>query len=301
MQQICCIQDTTVSLFDCPATLYAVTSDTANRLPTVFIPHGGGPCFFMDWTMGPADTWDNLAEFLRSFDSVVGARPDAIVAISGHHEGPVVEIMSSPAPPMLYDYGGFPPHTYELSYPAPGSPELADQLAELLDERGIAHRFDPARGFDHGVFVPLLLMYPQADIPVVQMSLRSDLDAEFHLELGEAIAPLRDQGVLIVGSGNSYHNMAGFGTVRAKHDSETFDTWLSEACTADPAHRRLALAHWADAPAARAAHPREEHLLPLMVVAGAAIDEPGARVFNDDPMGATVSAYAFGDGFTPGL
>ena len=127
-------------------------SSAGNRLPTVFVPHGGGPCFFMDWTMGPADTWDKMAGFLRSFDTVGGSRPDAILAISGHHEGDMVEIMSSPHPPMLFDYCGFPPHTYELTYPAPGSPELADQLAGLLSDSGITHRFDPKRGFDHGVF-----------------------------------------------------------------------------------------------------------------------------------------------------
>lgn len=265
------------------------------RLPTVFIPHGGGPCFFMDWTMGPADTWDKMAGFLRSFGTIVGSRPDAILAISGHHEGDMVEIMSSPAPPMLFDYGGFPPHTYELTYPAPGSPELADQVAGLLSGSAIAHRFDPKRGFDHGVFVPFLLMYPQADIPIVQMSLRSDLDPEFHLQLGEAIAPLRDQGVLIVGSGMSYHNMAGFGTEQSRRDSEVFDEWLTGICTGDPRRRHQGLNQWADGPAARSSHPREEHLLPLMVVAGAAGNDPGARVFTDEVMGAQISAYAFGE------
>ncbi len=245
--------------------------------------------------MGPADTWDNMANFLRSFDSIVGTRPDAIVAISGHHEGDMVELMSSLAPTMLFDYSGFPPHTYELTYPAPGSPELADRLAELLSNSGIANRFDPKRGFDHGVLVPFLLMYPHADIPIVQMSLRSDLDPEFHLELGRTIAPLRDQGVLIVASGMSYHNMAGFGTEQSRSDSEVFDEWLTGICAADPTQRHRSLTCWAEAPAARASHPREEHLLPLMVVAGAAGNDPGRRVFTDEVMGAHVSAYAFGE------
>ncbi|MGE0000316.1 MAG: class III extradiol ring-cleavage dioxygenase [Ilumatobacteraceae bacterium] len=263
------------------------------RLPTVFVPHGGGPCFFMDWTMGPPDTWDALAGFLRGFDAVVGARPRAIVVVSGHHESDVIEITSSPAPPMLFDYYGFPPHTYQLQYPAPGSPELAHETAELLAAAGIASRLDPQRGFDHGVFVPMLLMYPNADIPVVQVSLRSDLDAEFHLALGEAIAPLRDHGVLIVGSGMSYHNMRRFGSPDAYGDSIAFDDWLTAACTHEPARRRAALAHWTDAPQARPVHPREEHLLPLMVVAGAS-DERGTRVFSGEVLGARISGYLFG-------
>ena len=268
------------------------------RMPTVFLPHGGGPCFFMEWTMGPADTWDPLASFLRSFDQLVGARPDAIIVASGHHEGDVVEINSGVSPPMLFDYYGFPDHTYELSYPAPGSPGLAERVGGLLDAAGIDHRLDPDRGFDHGVFVPLLLMYPHADIPIVQVSLRSDLDAGFHLDLGETLAPLRDHGVLIVGSGLSYHNMSAFMTPRAARDSRVFDDWLTAACTSEPATRQAKLAGWDQAPAARAAHPREEHLLPLMVVAGAAGDDVGRTVFSDTIMGATISAYAFGDPVT---
>lgn len=245
--------------------------------------------------MGPSNTWDRLAEFLRSFELLLSERPKAIVVVSGHHEGDAIEITSSPNPPMLFDYYGFPAHTYELSYPAPGSPVLAGHIADLLNEAGIANRLDADRGFDHGVFVPMLLMFPDAEIPVVQMSLRSDLDAGFHLRLGQAIGSLRDEGVLILGSGLSYHNMSAFGSGRSGQDSLDFDTWLTRACTAPPAERGKQLARWSEAPAARAAHPREEHLLPLMVIAGAASEESGARVFADDVMGARVSAYAFGD------
>lgn len=252
----------------------------------------------MDWTMGPPDTWDPLANFLSSFDQLVGARPDAIIVISGHHEGHVVEITSGVSPPMLFDYYGFPAHTYELSYPAPGSPDVAETVGRLLVDSDIDHRMNPDRGFDHGVFVPLLLMYPHADIHIVQVSLRADLDADFHLELGEALAPLRGRGVLIVGSGLSYHNTSAFMTPEAVHDSRVFDDWLTAACTSEPASRHQQLAEWARAPAARAAHPREEHLLPLMVVAGAAGDDQGRTVFRDTIMEATISAYAFGDPVT---
>lgn len=244
--------------------------------------------------MGPPDTWDRLAEFLRSFADRIAVRPDAIVVVSGHHEGDVVEVGTAPAPPLLFDYYGFPPHTYELRYPAPGSPALGRRIGEVLAEAGISHRFEDQRGFDHGVFVPLLLMYPDADVPVVQVSLRSDLDAGFHLDLGEALAPLRREGILIVGSGLSYHNMAAFMSSHAAASSSVFDTWLTEAVQAPPARRRRLLEQWHSAPAARLAHPREEHLLPLMVAAGAAGDDAGRRVFVDQAMGATISAYAFG-------
>lgn len=269
-------------------------ADIEPPLPTVFIPHGGGPCFFMEWTMGPADTWDRLAEFLTFFADRLGTAPRAIVVISGHHEGEVVEVSTAEAPPLLFDYYGFPPHTYELRYPAPGSPPLGRRIGELLAAAGIAHRFDDRRGLDHGVFVPLLLMYPDADIPVVQVSLRSDLDAGFHLELGAALAPLRREGVLLLGSGLSYHNMNAFMTPPAADGSAVFDGWLTTAVEAPPDRRRQLLADWDSAPAARLAHPREEHLLPLMVVAGAAGEDPGRRVFVDHAMGATISGYAFG-------
>ncbi|MGK2885583.1 MAG: DODA-type extradiol aromatic ring-opening family dioxygenase [Rhodococcus sp. (in: high G+C Gram-positive bacteria)] len=265
------------------------------RLPTVFIPHGGGPCFFMDWKMGPPDTWYRLAEFLQSFDDLIGRRPEAIVVISAHHEGRVVEIGDGARPSMLFDYYGFPEHTYELSYPAPGSSTVSHRIGQLLDAAGIAYRYDSDRGFDHGVFVPFLLMYPDADIPIVQVSLRSDLDPRFHLGMGAALAPLRDEGVLIVGSGMSYHNMSAFMRRGVNSDSRVFDEWLAEACAATPASREELLSRWERAPAARSAHPREEHLMPLMVVAGAARDDLGRRVFVDEVMGATISAQAFGD------
>ena len=116
-------------------------------LPSVFIPHGGGPCFFMDWTMGPPDTWDRLAEFLRSFADRIAVKPDAIVVVSGHHEGDVVESATAPAPPLLFDYW-FPPHTYELRCPAPGSPALGRRIGEMLAEARISHRFEDQRGFE---------------------------------------------------------------------------------------------------------------------------------------------------------
>ncbi len=177
-----------------------------SKLPTIFIPHGGGPCFFMDWD--PPDTWERMAEYLRSVPGDIGSpAPKALVVISGHWEEPVVTIQNNPAPPLLYDYHGFPPSTYEIKFPAPGAPKVSARVAELLSAADIAWKYDHERGFDHGVFIPLKVAFPQADIPIVQVSLLASMDAAEHIRVGRALAPLRDEGVLIVGSGMTYHNM----------------------------------------------------------------------------------------------
>jgi aromatic ring-opening dioxygenase catalytic subunit (LigB family) len=271
------------------------------RLPTFFIPHGGGPCFFMDWD--PPDTWSRMAEYLRGMPDEVGSRPKALVVISGHWEEKVATIQNNPAPPLLYDYYGFPPSTYQISFPAPGAPEVSARLAELLRSAGIPYKFDNARGFDHGVFIPLKVAFPLADIPIVQLSLLASMDPAEHIRLGRALAPIRDEGVLIVGSGMSYHNMRtlmarmrGGSSGRAPDaGSQRFDDWLEEVLTeAVPEARAAALAKWDQAPAARDAHPREEHLLPLHVVVGAAANDPGRRTLKDVVLGAVESAFRFG-------
>ena len=176
-----------------------------SRLPTLFIPHGGGPCFFMNWD--PPDTWHRMAEYLRRVPDDVGVRPRALVVISGHWEEEVVTIQNNPAPPLLYDYYGFPESTYQITFPAPGAPEVAARISELLKAAGIEFIYDHARGFDHGVFIPLKVAYPKADLPIVQVSLLASMDPAEHIRLGQALASLRDEGVLIIGSGMSYHNM----------------------------------------------------------------------------------------------
>jgi aromatic ring-opening dioxygenase catalytic subunit (LigB family) len=266
-------------------------NDQSSLLPTLFIPHGGGPCFFMDWD--PPDTWDKMAAWLRGLSESIGEKPKVVLVISGHWERDEFTVGSSATPPLIYDYSGFPRHTYELKYKAPGSPTLAQRVRELLAEAGIPARLDAERGFDHGVFIPFKLIYPNADVPIVQLSLRAALDPAAHIRVGEALAKLRNEGVLIVGSGMSYHNMKGFGGA-AQEPSDTFDTWLSDTVTADAKTRNQRLAQWQNAPAARQAHPREEHLIPLMVAAGAAGEDVGRKTFSDRIMGATVSAYQFG-------
>jgi aromatic ring-opening dioxygenase catalytic subunit (LigB family) len=264
------------------------------KLPTMYIPHGGGPCFFMDWTMGPADTWNRMAEWLRGIAGTLPETPKALLVVSAHWEAAVPTVTTSEKPALLFDYGGFPAHTYELTWPAPGSIDLATRVRALLSGAGIESATDAKRGFDHGVFIPLKVAFPEAPFPTVQLSLRAGLDPAEHLAIGRALAPLREEGVLIVGSGMSYHNMRGFMTNKALADSTRFDAWLGHTVAEEAAARDADLAGWAKAPSARESHPREEHLLPLMVVAGAAGADRGRQVFRDEVMGSVVSAVQFG-------
>ncbi len=244
--------------------------------------------------MGPPNTWHRMAEWLRHVPELVGSTPQAVLVISGHWEEEPLAVTSNPAPPLLYDYYGFPEHTYQLKYPAPGSPALAESVSELLVEAGFPVKKDPVRGFDHGVFIPFKLIYPHASIPIVQLSLRKGLNADDHIRIGRALVPLRREGVLIVGSGMSFHNLRAFGPA-AGLVSDQFNEWLTNAvCAPDPQRRDDSLVGRKQAPGARLAHPREEHLLPLMVGAGASGNEQGRKFFQDRVMGVTVSAFGFG-------
>ena len=269
---------------------------TMKRQPTLYIPHGGGPCFFMDVQPGfPADLWERMAAYLRGIDASLGVRPKAVLVISAHWEEAVPTVNVAARPPLLYDYYGFPEHTYRLTYPAPGSPALAARVRELLAGAGIASAEDAGRGLDHGVFVPFKLIYPDADVPMVQLSLIAGLDAQAHLAFGRALAPLRDEGVLIVGSGMSYHNLREFFNGSRSPLADDFDRWLSETATdPDAATRNAKLAAWHETPGALACHPRSEHLIPLMVAAGAAGDDRGRSTYQERLMGKAVSAIQFG-------
>lgn len=269
-------------------------NDRPSRMPTLFVPHGAGPCFFMDWN--PADAWDRMRAYLENIAANLPERPRAIVVVSGHWLEPQIRVTAHPNPALIFDYYGFPEHTYQLAYPAPGSPALADAIVKRLCDAHIPAASDPQRGLDHGVFVPLKLMFPDADIPVVQVSLRSDLDAEAHLAFGRALAPLRDEGVLIVGSGMSFHNMRGYGDPAFTPISEQFDDWLVQTASAPGPAREAALRDWAQAPVARLCHPprAEEHLLPLLVAAGAAGDSNGRQSFSDTVMHTALSGFQFG-------
>jgi aromatic ring-opening dioxygenase catalytic subunit (LigB family) len=269
--------------------------NTSSRMPCLFIPHGGGPCFFMD---GPPPfdraSWAGMERYLSGIGASVAPRPKAILVISGHWEADAPTLNTASRHSLYYDYYGFPEHTYKLTYPAVGSPELALRVRELFTHAGIPFEEDATRGLDHGVFIPFKLIYPDADIPIVQLSLRKDMDPSAHLAIGRALAPLRDEGILIVGTGMSYHNLREFrrrGAADAQ--SEGFDGWLVEAVR-DPHRRDTALAGWADAPFALACHPEAEHLIPLHVVAGAAGEDVGKQVYRDTVNGKAVSAFQFG-------
>ena len=267
---------------------------TAPRLPTYFLSHGGGP---WPWIKDqfPGDL-DRLEASLAAIPDDLPKRPTAILCVSAHWIEPAFTVQRNPRPPMLYDYGGFPAFTYEIRYPAPGSPELADRVTALLRDAQIASGTDASRGFDHGVFAPLYVMYPRADVPIVQLSIRSGFDPAEHLAVGRALAPLRDEGILIVGSGLSYHNMRGFSPA-GRAPSIAFDDWLTATLTeSDPDVRTKSLTEWEAAPAARLAHPSEDHLVPLMVAVGAAEHDRGVRTYHqDDFMGSVAaSSYRFG-------
>jgi aromatic ring-opening dioxygenase catalytic subunit (LigB family) len=237
--------------------------------------------------------WDGLAAYLRGIDGALGVRPKAVLVISGHWENPLPTLNVSAKPGLLFDYYGFPEHTYRLKYPVAGAPELAERVRALLGDAGFKTDVESKRGLDHGVFVPFLLVYPNADVPILQLSLQAGLDPEFHLALGRALAPLRDQGVLIVGSGMSYHNLADMFSGRGESAAAAFDAWLGNAVQ-DSATRDQLLAKWRQAPGGAASHPREEHLIPLMVAAGAAQGDRGFRSFGEPIGGKRISGFQFG-------
>lgn len=259
------------------------------RQPTLFIPHGGGPCFFMD---DPQGIWSAMGDFLRGLPELLPEPPDAILVVTAHWETQGFAFTGTERPGLVYDYYGFPPHTYQLRYDAPGAPWLAREAAGLLHNAGLVAGIEMERGYDHGVFVPLKVAWPDADVPVVAMSLDHALDPALHLAAGKALAPLRDQGVLIVGSGMSFHNMRAYGDPGATQLSQDFDDWLTVAATSDGDTRAIALAQWTDAPGGRYSHPREEHLLPMMVAAGAA-DGPGRKVWSEVVVQTVISAFRF--------
>lgn len=261
------------------------------RLPTYFISHGGGP---WPWLPQMRAMFVNLEASLKAMVADLDAPPRAILMISGHWEAEDAAVMASPRPPMVYDYHGFPPETYQIVYPAPGAPDVAARALELLQGAGIAAHLDMKQGFDHGTFAPMAVMYPNAEIPLFQISLLKSYDPAAHLAMGRALAPLRDEGVLIIGSGLSYHNLRMFGPA-AKEPSEAFDAWLGEALAQPAAQRTQAMLDWEQAPYARICHREEDHLVPLFVALGAAEDAKATRIYHDKGLfgGVTASSYRF--------
>lgn len=269
-------------------------SAARRQLPTYYLSHGGGPWPWLK--TGSGITFERLEASLLEVRRELGELPRAVLFISGHWESSQFLASSGSYPSMVYDYSGFPEEMYRIRYDAPGAPELATQVQTLLTRGGMLAGLDPARGFDHGTFSVAKILFPDATMPIGQLSLRADYDPGAHLEVGRLIAPLREDGVLIIGSGSSYHNLRGLGG-SGEQASRTFENWLNETLVGvDTAERRQRLLDWASAPAARAAHPQEDHLLPLMVAVGAAGEDSGARIYlQDDFMGGiTLSSYGFG-------
>lgn len=234
----------------------------------LFISHGGGP---MPLLGDPGHR--EMVSCLQGIAASI-PRPDAILVVSAHWEESVPTITAHSNPALIYDYYGFPPESYDIQYSCAGEPALARAIHQMLGDREIEARLDETRGFDHGVFVPLKIMYPEADIPCVQMSLVASLDASRHIEVGSALQNLAKQNVLVLGSGFSFHNMRAFfapATAESTQLNESFEQWLQNTCASnelsEPARREL-LINWTNAPGARFCHPREEHLLPLHVCYG---------------------------------
>ena len=269
-----------------------MSSSTA--LPTYFISHGGGPWpWIPDMRAAFINLENSLLEMVKSWQE----KPKAILMVSGHwEEANSIGVMSSPNPEMMYDYYGFPPETYHVKYPAPGAPELAQQTMRLLNDAGLDSHLDNKRGYDHGTFAPLAIMYPEAEVPVYQLSLLSSYDPETHFNIGRTLRPLREQGVMIIGSGLSYHNLSLFGP-NAREPSEAFDQWLGESLQQHPEQRTQTILHWEQAPYARVCHKQEDHLVPLFVALGAAEDSQAERIYHDKNLmgGVTASSYRFGN------
>ena len=254
--------------------------------PAIFISHGG-PNIVLDDT--PA------RDFLEGFAATI-RKPDAIVIVSAHFEtdGPVV--VTDAAPEMIYDFGGFSPELYRMVYPAPGAPDLAMRVAHLLADAGLEPRIAPKRGYDHGAWTPLKLAFPAADIPVVQLSIDPSRDAQYHFRLGQAVAPLRQENVLIIGSGHITHNLrAVFSVMRsgAAADPElarridAFTGWIGEKLGS---HDHDSLMRWNElAPFSRDNHPTDEHLMPLFFALGAGgVDAPAHLLHRSAQFGVLV-------------
>ena len=262
------------------------------RMPTFFISHGGGP---WPWLPEMRAQMKPLEASLAAIPAQLPEKPTAILMVSGHWEQPDFAVMASQHPPMVYDYHGFPPFTYQIKYAAPGAPDLAVRTRDLIAAAGLPTHLDTTQGFDHGVFAPMQVMFPNADVPTYQVSLKSGYDPELHLALGRALKPLRDEGVVIVGSGLSYHNLRRMGEP-GRVPSAQFDAWLDQTVNSDPATRVARLKAWDTAPAARICHPEEDHLIPLMTAVGAAETEMATRIYHDTNAygGITASSYRFG-------
>jgi 4,5-DOPA dioxygenase extradiol len=241
-----------------------------NNHRILYLSHGGGPMPLLG-DAGHREMIETLTGIAASIK-----KPSAIILVSAHWEEKIPKITSGATPDLIYDYYGFPKETYLLTYPCVGEPLLANQMQAALINAGIEVNLDASRGFDHGMFVPLTIMYPDADVPCVQLSLVSNLDPSEHINIGEALQSLAYDNLLVIGSGFSFHNMKAFfapETAETKLMNTSFEDWLMKTCCdtdISEEERKQRLINWTDAPFARYCHPREEHLLPLHICYGLA-------------------------------
>jgi 4,5-DOPA dioxygenase extradiol len=260
-----------------------------HKAQIVYFSHGGGPLPILGDASHKA-----MVDFMLQLPSQL-RKPEAILVISAHWEESVATLLGAKNPPMFYDYYGFPDEAYDITYPAPGSPDLANRIVELLGKSNIPTHTDARRGFDHGLFIPLKMMYPQADIPALQLSLLRGLNPTAHIALGKALRRLMPENILVVGSGFSFHNLQAFsweGITEYDPSNDAFQKWLIEVCTGPLSQheREQHLIHWEKAPSARYCHPREEHLLPLHVCLGM-VDTPARVIFDAPILGKRAVAF----------
>lgn len=256
----------------------------------LYLSHGGGPLPFLG-----EESHKELLAGLKNIATLL-EKPSAIIVISAHWEEGKTTITSGANPELIYDYYGFPQESYAIEYPAPGNPVLARKIFDTLKKNGIEAALAEERGFDHGVFIPMKIMYPDANIPCVQLSLVNSLNPAEHIRIGKALAGLEAENVLVVGSGFSFHNLKAFfspSTEAIRSMNESFEQWLLTTCSSHALsenEREKRLVNWENAPAARFCHPREEHLLPLHVCYGV-VQSPARQVFSWEVMGKQVSTY----------
>lgn len=255
----------------------------------VYFSHGGGPLPILG-----DQSHKKMVQFMKDLPQRL-VKPTAIVVFSAHWEERIIAVQSAEAPEMYYDYYGFPEEAYKIVYPCSGAPDLAKRIADLLSQNGLESKLDERRPYDHGSYIPLMLMYPEADIPVIQVSLCHNLNPETHLRMGEALRPLLDENILFIGSGFSFHNMRQFFMSDQKVEdpqNSSFQDALVEICCGAVKYmdRREQLINWESISGARYCHPREEHLLPLHVCVGLG-EGIGEKIFDDYIIGKRATAY----------
>lgn len=264
--------------------------------PSFFLTHGAGPSFFMDgekykWCKG-LDKNSKAARFFQSFVETVNLeKPSAILVVSAHWEEKICTIQTNSKPELYYDYGGFPPETYKLTWEAKGSPDIAKQAIALLESNGIKCQENDERGYDHGVFVPLKQIFPKAEIPVFQVSLLRSMNIADNMRIGEALEPLRKNGVLIIGSGSATH--AGIGDNKTAEWAQQFQKWIHDVITNPnytPEKRKSLFLDCNSLKFMQKAHPRIEHFLPIAMACAASGYKAG-KILHSEFVGSLLNEH----------